>query len=69
MEALSAARLGREATLLYSAPLEGMGLSGLRVNPEQAPAFMPGSRGVDMGPLLGYIETRDQEHDDAPRPR
>ena len=54
-------RRGREATLLYSAPLEGKGLSGLRVNPEQAPpcstqgaettapwvpAFMPGSRRV-----------------------
>jgi len=24
-----------------------MGLSGLRVNPEKSPAFMPGSRGVD----------------------
>ncbi|MCJ7587905.1 MAG: nucleotidyltransferase family protein [Candidatus Aminicenantes bacterium] len=42
-------RRGRKATLLYSAPLEGMGLSGLRVNPEQAPAFMPGIRGVDAG--------------------
>ena len=30
----------------------------LRVNPEQAPAFMPGSRGVDMFPALIYASVR-----------
>jgi len=30
-------------------------IEGLRVNPEQAPAFMPGSRRVDFGMPFFYI--------------